>query len=70
MQSLSSVIDEFMSFLHDIFINHAVEDIHTCIYLAAKHGDGIVYRSDPLIHEHSFSLSYNITTFRCLYCGL
>ena len=70
MPSLSSVIDEFMAFLHDLFINHALEDIHRCIYLVVKHGDGIIYRSDPLIHEHSFSLSYNVLTLGCLYCGL
>ena len=60
-----------MAFLHDFFIEViALEDVHTCIYLAVKHGDGIIYRSDPLIHEHSFSLSYNIIAFGCMNCGL
>ena len=68
--SLSDVIDESMAFFHDIYINHALEGIYTCIYLAVKHGDGIVYGSDPLIHEHFLSLSFDVITFGCLHCGL
>ena len=70
MLPLSNIIDEFRAFLHDFFVKHALEDVNTCIYLAVKHGDSIIYRSDPLIHEHFFSLSYNIIVFGCMNCGL
>ena len=70
MSSFSYVINEFMTFFHDFSIYHALEDVHTCIDLAVKHGDHVVYRSNPLIHEHSLSLSYSIYTFGGLHCGL